>query len=245
MSRGKQERGPGALAARWLVKNNQVQHGWAYSYLRQRSFPFGVKPYDVSMYAWLKAEFERQPDTIELRFLLQKMKRAWSQKKLRSKGGGRKAYTYVLSESFGYKLGKLAKKHKLTAWEMLEKILEEYESVQNDLNLMGSFFKKQLDLDEREENIEKKEAEIERQFAICKKRESDEVCKKVQINGVEYLSRGNQELISQLLDDFEGALLELAEFKGDGVKVMIRHKAVSDQAKQAIQNRLKKYADLK
>lgn len=112
----------------WLEDNNVSQWQWAYSYLQN------VKTRPLPL-AWTSHKDSEKRDiviaTIDLSnnldrkaLLIDKMKKAWSQKKFREKSNGKKPYSISMTQNTKQKLNALAEENELKINEMVEQLIQ-------------------------------------------------------------------------------------------------------------------------
>ncbi|BFM50009.1 hypothetical protein [Marinomonas sp. THO17] len=112
----------------WLGDSNVIQWQWAYSYLQN------VKTRPLPM-AWTSHRDNEKREivitTIDLAdnldrkaLLIDKMKKAWSQKKFREKSNGKKPYSISMTQNTKQKLNALAEEHEMKINEMIELLIQ-------------------------------------------------------------------------------------------------------------------------
>lgn len=112
----------------WLEDSNISQWQWAYSYLQN------VKTRPIPM-AWTSHRDTEKREivitTIDLAdnldrkaLLIDKMKKAWSQKKFREKSNGKKPYSISMTQNTKQKLNALAEEHEMKINEMVELLIQ-------------------------------------------------------------------------------------------------------------------------
>src|SRR5690554_5410039 len=107
-------------AKEWVRSGNNEKHAWAIRYLASKGVLSRQRNIDESNGDFLLAEFEDASYSDFYVGTLTKMKRAWSQKKVREGGGKLKPYSFMLTKRFGSALKRLSKRFKTTRREALE-----------------------------------------------------------------------------------------------------------------------------
>lgn len=117
-------------ASNWLSKNNEIQIAWAWEHFPQNIFIYRQQPANIKeQYLAIVGAFDTWVGhPAELREIIEKAKRAWSQKKHRDKRGNKKAYNFVISNEAKNMLDDIAKlKDKKLSDTLEEMILNEVE----------------------------------------------------------------------------------------------------------------------
>ncbi|WP_324742261.1 hypothetical protein [Pseudomonas veronii] len=103
----------------WIAKNDSKQYEWAMRYLKAKS----VDVSRIQSCADLVSLSLTWPDSSETRELVNMMKLAWRQKKLRDGRNGKRAYNFVLATSAKKQLDELAKGQGSSVTDALEKLI--------------------------------------------------------------------------------------------------------------------------
>ncbi|MBU0525879.1 MAG: hypothetical protein KKC24_08655 [Gammaproteobacteria bacterium] len=103
----------------WVAKDDLKQYQWAMRYLKAKGFDVSWIQSRADLVSWSLT----WPDGSETRELVNKMKLAWRQKKLRDGRNGKRAYNFVLATSAKKQLDELAKGQGLSVTCALEKLI--------------------------------------------------------------------------------------------------------------------------
>ena len=108
----------------WLEENNPTQWRWAWSYLQnitQRPLePAWVPHSDTEKKAAVIATIDLSDNVDRKELIIDKMKKAWSQKKFREKSSGKKPYSISMTLNTKQKLNALAEEKNMKINEMIE-----------------------------------------------------------------------------------------------------------------------------
>ncbi|ETX12285.1 hypothetical protein MUS1_01375 [Marinomonas ushuaiensis DSM 15871] len=111
----------------WLEENNPVHWAWAWSYLQnitQRPLePAWIPVNDAEKKAVVIATIDLSDNVDRKVIIIDKMKKAWSQKKFREKSSGRKPYSISMTLNTKQKLNALAEENGMKINEMIEYLI--------------------------------------------------------------------------------------------------------------------------
>jgi len=111
----------------WLEENNPKHWSWAWSYLQnitQRPLePAWIPVNDAEKKAAVIATIDLSDNVDRKVLVIDKMKKAWSQKKFREKSSGRKPYSISMTLNTKQKLNALAEENGMKINEMVEYLI--------------------------------------------------------------------------------------------------------------------------
>lgn len=123
---------------RWIDRTNETQITWAWEHLPARLFSFFQQPtsIDEQYLAIVGAIDTWSGHPADLAQIIDKAKRAWSQKKHRDKRGDKKAYSFVISQEAKSNLDAIARLTEKKLSDVIEEVI--YKEVER-LKAVGVF----------------------------------------------------------------------------------------------------------
>ncbi|WP_318487542.1 hypothetical protein [Photobacterium leiognathi] len=110
----------------FLDKDNLIQNKWALDYLlknKDDNFEFKIN-YNKDYYYNIVLYFDVCENIYKKKHLLDKMKKAWAQKKHRDSKNGFKDYSFNMKEDINYKLSEMSRELNMSKNLLVEKIIE-------------------------------------------------------------------------------------------------------------------------